>query len=154
MRKTAIFTLATMVMSGLLGFAQAPAGGPPPGGMRGPGMGMRGQMNPEQMVDQRLRMMTERLNLTSDQQQKIRPILKSHMEQMRTLRQNTTLTEEARHTQMQDINKQFHQALEPILTPDQKEKLKEMMQSMGQRRGPGGAGAPPTSTNPPTSPTH
>ena len=58
-----------------------------PEAAKGPGM----KMSP----DQRLQHMTKALNLTDDQQQKIKPILENQSQQMQTLRHDTTLSQQA-----------------------------------------------------------
>jgi protein CpxP len=54
-------------------------------------------------TDQRLQMMTKQLNLTPDQQQKIKPLLENESQQMQALHQDTSLSQEDRMSKMQQI---------------------------------------------------
>ncbi|MDB6152236.1 MAG: hypothetical protein JWL90_689 [Chthoniobacteraceae bacterium] len=87
----------------------------------------------------RLKMMTERLGLTEDQQTKIKAIYEKNAPLTKDLlakgRQN--LTDEEK-TKLRELNKAQSDEIEAILTPEQKEKMKEL-RAAGR---PGGAGAP------------
>lgn len=67
--------------------------------------------------------MTRELNLTSDQQTKVQPILADRDQKLDALRNDTSLTPDAQKTQMHEIQKSAHQQLAGVLTPDQ---LKQM----------------------------
>src|SRR5271157_3777404 len=69
---------------------------------QGQGGGQWGHGQP-MTADQRLQMMTKQLNLTTDQQEKIKPLLESESQQMQTLRQDSSLSREDRMTKMQQI---------------------------------------------------
>jgi periplasmic protein CpxP/Spy len=131
MRKIRMFLLAAGVLGaclglGLVAFAgQAAAGA----GQRGGRPGMR-----RESVDERLARMSERLNLTQEQKEKIRPILQHQVDQWKALRADTSLSEEDRRAKAREIGKSTHEQIEQILTPEQKEKMKEMMQKARERR--------------------
>lgn len=101
--------------------------GRPPGGER------RGFGSPED----RLKMMTERLGLTQEQQDKIKAIYAKDADAMKALREKgrENLTEEDK-TKMRDMFKAQTEAVQAVLTDEQKTKMKEAF----QRRGPGGPG--------------
>ena len=101
----------------------------------GGGQGGHGQ---PPTVDQRLQRMTQMLNLTDDQQQKIKPILETESTQMQTLRSDTSLSREDRMAKMKQIRESTASQINPILTPDQQKQYTEMMSRMGPGRGPGG----------------
>jgi Spy/CpxP family protein refolding chaperone len=104
-----------------------------PGERRGPGgPGGGPRMNPEE----RLKMMTEKLGLSQDQQDKIKAIQEKNFPQMKELmaKGRDNLTEEDK-TKMRDLMKNQMEEIGAVLTPEQKEKFKEM-------RGPGGPGGP------------
>ena len=107
-------------------FAQAP----PQGG----GQWQRGQMP---TVEQRLERMTQALNLTDDQQQKIKPILENEQTQMQGLRADTSLSQEDRMAKMKQIRETTSSQINPILNADQQKQYAEMMSRMGRGRGPG-----------------
>lgn len=87
------------------------------------------------------------LNLTKDQQEKVKGIQDKQREEMETVR-NSSLSREEQRAKMMDIRKKYNEQIEVILTPEQKEKLKakqkEMQEQMQRRRegggGPGGQG--------------
>ena len=71
-------------------------------------------------------MLSRKLNLTSDQTQKIEPILADRDQKMQALMQNGQLTPEDRHQQMRAIHQQTEQQLSTILTADQLNQMKAM----------------------------
>ena len=106
---------------------------------RGPG-----RMDPEQ----RLKMMTEQLNLTADQQAKVRALFLENAPKMRALREDAALAPEQRREQMQKIRGEEREKLGGLLTPEQKAKWEQLRPQWGHRGegGPGphdGAGGPP-----------
>ena len=111
-------------------FTQAedkPEGGRPPGG---PGGGRYG--SPED----RLKMMTERLGLNQEQQDKIKAIMGKNADTMKALREKgrENLTEEDK-TKMREMMKTQMEEINAVLTEEQKTKMKEAFQRRG---GPGG----------------
>jgi len=92
-----------------------------------------GPMSP----DQRLQMMTKQLNLTPDQQEKIKPLLENESQQMQTLHQNSSLTNEDRMTQMKQIRQTTNEQIKSDLNPDQQQKFQQMQSHQGHG-GPGG----------------
>ncbi len=86
----------------------------PEGGHRGGGMMMS--------TDQRLQRMTRQLDLTTDQQAKIRPILEDESSQMQTLHQNSALSPQEMHAQMQQIRQTSMSQIMGILTETQQQK--------------------------------
>jgi Spy/CpxP family protein refolding chaperone len=135
---------AGLVFCGVPAFAQEPGGAPetsapPPG--QGPGGGHRGMMDP----DQQLTRMTQRYNLSADQQTQIKPILASQQQQMQALRGDSSVSREDRMAKMQSIRSDSTTKIEAILNPDQKKQfeqdqqhMQERMQQRGQGGGPGG----------------
>jgi Spy/CpxP family protein refolding chaperone len=83
------------------------------------------------------------LNLTKEQQDKIKVIQDKQREEMETLR-NSSLSREEQRTKMMDMRKKYNEDIEAILTPEQKEKYKakqkELQDQMQQRRRDGGGG--------------
>jgi periplasmic protein CpxP/Spy len=126
-----------LAIAGVSAWAQM---GPTTGGPGGGQMG-HGPMSP----DQKLQMMTKQLNLTSDQQEKIKPILESESQQMQTLRQDSSLSGEDRMSKMRQIRQSTNEQIKPILNSDQQQKFQEMMS-----HGHGGShGAPPSGQSAP-----
>jgi Spy/CpxP family protein refolding chaperone len=130
-QKTKTFLLvagvAIMVLLGIKMLAGAPL--PQYGGQR-----MRGPMSPE---DQMARM-TKQLNLTDDQQAKIKPILEDQHKQMMDLRQDTSMSREDRFAKMRNIREKSSEQMKAVLTPEQQKKWEKMQQRRRGRRGGGG----------------
>lgn len=87
------------------------------------------------------------LNLTKEQQEKVKGIQDKQREEAETVR-NSSLSREEQRTKMMEIRKKYSDQIDAILTAEQKEKLKakqkEMQEQMEKRRngggGPGGQG--------------
>lgn len=83
------------------------------------------------------------LNLTKEQQEKVKTIMEKQRTEMETLR-NSSLSREEQRTKMMDMRKKYNDEIEAVLTPEQKEKYKakqkEMQEQMQQRRRDGGGG--------------
>jgi Spy/CpxP family protein refolding chaperone len=119
--------MACLLLGAMAVLAQDQAA-PPQGG----GGWQRGQMpTPEQ----RLQRMTQALNLTDDQQAKIKPILENESTEMQGLRSDTSLSQEDRMAKMKQIRENTKSQINPILTPDQQKQYAEMMSRMGRGRG-------------------
>jgi Spy/CpxP family protein refolding chaperone len=135
-------TLCTIALTGLLGlgvtaFAQdqsTPSTPPPMHGPRG--------MNP----DEQLAHLTKALNLTSDQQTQIKPILENQQQQMMQLHQDQSLSRDDKMAKAKSLHEDSTSKIEAVLNPDQKQKYEAMQQKMQERmqqRMQGGAGAAP-----------
>lgn len=151
--------LITFALGGLLAFgagsalyAQDNSGQqqPPPQGQWGGGHGGRHGMDP----DEQLKHMTKQLDLTSDQQNQIRPILQDRQQKMQALWQNQSLSREDRHSQMMAIRQDSDTRIQAVLNDQQKQKYQAMQERMQERRhgmGPGGEqgdNAPPPTSQP------
>lgn len=86
------------------------------------------------------------LNLSKEQQEKVKAIQDKQRTEMETLR-NGSLSREEQRTKMMEMRKKYNEEIEAVLTPEQKEKYKakqkEMQEQMQRRRdggGPGGQG--------------
>jgi Spy/CpxP family protein refolding chaperone len=87
----------------------------------------QGMMTPEAMLDH----MTKELNLTDDQQAKLKPIIDEHFKQANEVRQDTSLSREDRHAKMKQLHEDMISQARPILNPDQQKKLDEMVSRHG-----------------------
>lgn len=70
--------------------------------------------------------LAQKLNLSNDQKQQFRQIRQQSMEQARTISSDGSLTEDQKRTRMQELRKQAHQQMFSVLTPEQKEQLKQL----------------------------
>lgn len=90
------------------------------------------------MQGRQLEMLTEKLNLTADQQTQVKAIDEDNMKQMMAVRNDTSLSQDDRRSKMMDIRKTSQDKIRGILTDDQKTKYEalqaEMRQKMQERR--------------------
>jgi Spy/CpxP family protein refolding chaperone len=123
----AVFLLAFAV--GLMVVGQtSPAQQTAPAAQQGGAMGGQamGAMNPET----RLKMLTEKLNLSDDQQAKLKPILEDESKQMKALHEDSSLAPMDKRAKMMDTHQAFTEKINAVLTPDQQAKWKQMKQEM------------------------
>jgi len=121
----------------LVGLAQAQ--GPPPG-------------DPEEQARQRFAELQKRLELTDEQSEQVKPILRDSGEQMREMRERARESGRSRETmqamrkEAQKLEKETRGKLEPILSPEQLEAYDKLVEEKRQERrnrmqGHGGRGA-------------
>jgi protein CpxP len=153
MMRTAALLLCSVSLV-LPALAQTGSDGPPPSGQQGPppGGGRRGGGGPEQ----RLERMTKELNLTPDQQAKVKSILEDGRGKMMALRQDQSVSQDDKRTKMGELMKAESLNIKVVLDDTQKAKFDEMEKHERERmrdgggRGPGGP--PPQGSAPPASP--
>ena len=136
MQRTRIMAWLACAIGLLIGFATlAPAVQQPP--QEGEG----GPRKPRVMsvVDRRLKRMTERLNLTDEQREKIRPILQGEADQFKVLREDKSLAQDERREKGHQIRQATNKQINEFLTPEQRAKRREE----GRERRRGGEQAPP-----------
>jgi periplasmic protein CpxP/Spy len=105
--------------------------------------------------DRQLQHLTSELNLTSDQQTQIKPLLVERQQKMQALFQDQSVAPEDRRTQARSIMEHARDSIKAVLNDDQKTKFDAMQNRMrhnGQGGGPGtGSGTtppPPDSSSP------
>jgi periplasmic protein CpxP/Spy len=104
--------------------------------MQAPGPGGPNHMPPS--ADQRLQHLTQMLNLTSDQQTKIKPILENETTQLQTMMSDTSITTDDKRSKMRSIRQNTISQINTVLTPEQQKKWEAMR---AQHMPPPGAGA-------------
>ena len=77
-------------------------------------------------AEQHLQMLSEKLNLTDDQKAKLKPILQDEMQQMKAVREDSSLSEDQKRAKMKSIHESLHDQINAVLTPEQQAKFKEM----------------------------
>ncbi len=129
-------TKATIILGALLSasivFAQAPNSSPAPSANSA-------QAAPSQPGDQHRNFspqqfaahLGKRLGLSSDQVAQITPILTARQQQMQTLRADTSLSVQDRHTKAHAIMQDTNSKIEAVLTDPQKQQFEQML---AQRR--------------------
>jgi protein CpxP len=96
------------------------------GAMGGPAMAA---MTPES----RLKMLTEKLNLTEDQQGKIKPMLEDQSKQMKVIHDDASLAPADKQAKMKEVHESSIEKMNAVLTPDQQAKWKQMRQDMMEK---------------------
>lgn len=127
-RKTVL--IAGLALATAFSIAQAPTADDAAKPHRG--HGQHQQLTQDQYVSKRLAKMNERLQLSQEQQSKLSDVLKDEWTKQNAIRTNTSLTPEQRRTQMKELRKGEHQQIDSILTPEQREKAKEMHKKGGR----------------------
>lgn len=130
--RSRLFTLALggMLAVGACGPIQAQENSQPQPGQGQWGHG-RGGMNP----DRQLARLTRELNLTSDQQAQIKPLLVDRGQRMQALFQDQSLSQDDRRAQSKTIREDTGSKILAILNDDQKQKYTAMQQRMHRRGG-------------------
>jgi hypothetical protein len=142
----ALTGLLVLGTAGTLAFAQDDTAPPPQQGQDTQG-GHRG-MNP----DMQLKHLTKKLDLSSDQQSQIKPILDSQQQQMQQLWQDQSMSRQERRQKMMAIRQDSSQKIVAVLNDTQKQQYEAMQAQRGNHRMRGqqqGDQAPPQDSAPP-----
>lgn len=94
----------------------------------------KGPGDMRERVEKRMEHLTKELNLTKEQQEKIRPIIEKEMKDIRDVRQNTSLTQEQKMEKVKEIHQGTQAEVNKILTPEQQKKYAEMQEKAAERR--------------------
>jgi periplasmic protein CpxP/Spy len=128
-----ILTVLVVLTAGLLFAGQSSSAAQTSAPPQGSAMGAHPDAS---SPEAHLQMLTEKLNLTADQQAKVKPILEDQAQQMKAVRDDTSLSEDQRKAKMKAIHESLHGQINGVLTPEQQAKLKQMKQeSMGKHSG-------------------
>lgn len=73
--------------------------------------------------------MAAELNLTAEQQEKMKTIRSSYKPKMQALRNDASLTQDQKKEKVKDLMKQQQEEMKTVLTPEQQEKMKSMRKS-------------------------
>jgi periplasmic protein CpxP/Spy len=93
---------------------------------------------------QRTAELTKKLNLTSDQQTKVQSIFESERSQMEALRNDSSLSQDDRHSKMMAIHQNGDSQVRALLDSNQQKKWDEMQAKRAQWQGRrGGSENPP-----------
>ena len=75
-----------------------------------------------------MKMLKEKLGVTDEQLEKMKPIFQQEMEKMKALKEDTALPMEQKREKAMGIMASTMEELKPILTPEQVARLKEEME--------------------------
>jgi periplasmic protein CpxP/Spy len=74
----------------------------------------------------RMERMAKKLNLTQDQQAKLKPIFEKQREQAKAIKSDTSLTEEQKKEKFQSLRQDSKAQINGILTPEQQQQWEQM----------------------------
>ena len=97
-------------------------------------------------IDDQVKILSSELNLTSDQQTKVKSILTDQHEQAMSVVQDNAMSREDKMTKIQSLRETTISKVRQTLTPDQQPKFDQMIANMRQRQE---GGAPPSGATPP-----
>ena len=119
-----ITLLAACLVSMAAGAQQNPPaqpGGDHKHGQMGPGMGN---------VDDHVKELTTKLNLTADQQAKVKSILEETHQKMESTMKDESLSKDDKHARMKELHESVHSKVRDVLTDEQKPKFDAMVRDM------------------------
>ena len=79
-------------------------------------------------VDQHLKMLTEKLDLTNDQQAKAKPMIQEMLDTRQKIMQDESMSRQERHDQLKALHEKADKDLREMLNDDQKKKLDQLEQ--------------------------
>ena len=101
----------------------------------------KGHMDMQEGINKRMEHLTKELTLTKEQQEKVRPIIEKEMKDMHAVGQDTSLTPEQKMEKRKAIHQATQEAINKILTPEQRKKYAEMQkdarEKMAEHKGEG-----------------
>ena len=86
-------------------------------------------------VGERMKWLSQQLNLTEDQKKRLRPILAGEFKQMRAVGEDVSLTQDQKREKMKQIHEASRPQVQAILTPEQQQKFAQMKEEDKERRG-------------------
>jgi periplasmic protein CpxP/Spy len=124
-------------------FSQDDQGAPPP--PQGSEMGGHGPGGHHQMpnVDEQLQHLTKKLNLSDDQQAKVKAVLEDQHTKMEALRNDSSIAREDKFGKMREIHESSNTQIKAVLNDDQQKKFDKMQQEQHDHMG--HQGPPPQS---------
>jgi len=126
-----------------------------PQGSTQPSQGQQeqGQQAGRPSIDDQVRMLTTELNLSADQQTKLRSILSDQHQQAMTVVNDTSLSRDQKVEKIKTLREATITKARAIMNDEQKTKLDSMLQQQQQMHAPSGQGQsttpPPSSNTPP-----
>jgi periplasmic protein CpxP/Spy len=124
---------------------------PPPSQQPGPGMGRGMGHRSMESVDDQIKHLSKKLNLTDDQQAKLKPILEDQRKQMEQIHSDSSLSREDRFSKMQALRQSSDTQIKSVLTEEQQksfDKMRAEQQDRMKQWRKGGENAPPAGASP------
>ena len=82
------------------------------------------EVSPE--VQEKLQKLSSALNLTDDQKTEIKPILQREVQKLKEIRNDSSMSDEQKQAQAQEVHAAAHSEIQSLLTPKQQQKLEHM----------------------------
>jgi periplasmic protein CpxP/Spy len=145
--------MAAILSLGVAAFTQDDQNGPPPAppdqqsgqpSEQGMGRHMGGRRMPS--VDDQIKHLTKKLNLSADQQTKLKPILEDQRKQMEAVHNDSSLSREDRFSKMQALRQSSDADIKGVLNEEQQKNFDKMRAEQHDRMKnwhKDGGGAPP-----------
>ncbi len=113
-------------------FSQDDQAAPPPQGSE-----MGGHMGHRQMpsVDEQLKHLTKRLDLSDDQQAKVKAVLEDQHTKMEALHNDSSIAREDKFGKMREIHENSSAQIKAVLNEDQQKKFDKMQQEQHEHMG-------------------
>jgi len=113
-----LLATGTILLFALICPAQQTAGGPAD----------PGKQHEQSAADAHLKALSERLDLSADQQVKIKPLLEQMLAAREKVRQDASLSDEARQEKQKSLHEKADKQLRQFLNEEQKRKLDQLEQ--------------------------
>lgn len=126
MKAIRLFTLLAACLFAMAALAQQNPPVQPSGDQKQGGHGHMGMGN----VDDHVKELTTKLNLTADQQTKVKAILEENHQQMQAMMNDKSLSMDDKHAKMKSMHDSVHSKVRDILTDEQKPKFDAMVKDM------------------------
>jgi protein CpxP len=136
-RTLASFALGALLSAGLALAGQTPVAqdpaAPPSDNTQAPAENSQAGGHRHADPARQVQRLIKRLNLTSQQQDQLLPILKDRQDQVRNIMNDASLSKKDRHAKMQTIREDSKTKIEAVLTDSQKQQYEQMEQQMHDR---------------------
>jgi hypothetical protein len=104
-------------------------------GAQGPGLAKQVHANPDKLKQRQLERLQRIAQLTPDQQTKITPVISNFVDQVVAVRNDSSLQPEEKKARQKELHKQYNRQLRLLLTPEQKQALKNARAAQKQAKG-------------------
>jgi len=115
----------------------APSASPENPSSQGTGPAKQGHANPDKMKQRQLARLEKIAKITPDQETKITPVISDFVDQLVAVKNDSSLQPDAKKAKQKELRKQYNRQLRSLLTPEQKQALKN---AKGQKQGNGQSG--------------
>jgi len=130
MKAIRLFTLLAACLFAMAALAQQNPPAQPSGDQKQGGHGHMGMGPGMGNVDDHVKELSTKLNLTADQQTKVKAILEEHQQQMQAMMKDDSMSKEDKHAKMKSMHDSIHAKVREVLTDEQKPKFDAMVKDM------------------------